>query len=81
MRCAGREAWAQLAADAELVSGDVGLVNRDRACWSSKARGGFGPLRRGLELGGRGRGRGVVAGELGARRKRVTRVLRMAGMS
>ena len=74
---AGGEAWAKLAAYAELVGGDVGLVNGDGAGGSTDARRGFGPLRGGLDLGcGRG-GCGVVARELGAGRERVVRVVGM----
>lgn len=43
--------------------------------WSSDARGGFRPLRGGLELGGGGGGSGVIAGELGAGGERVVRVV------
>ena len=50
-------------------------MNGHGAGWSSDAKGGFGPLRGGLEL-GRGRGgSGVVAGKLGAGGERVVGVV------
>lgn len=50
-------------------------MNGHGAGWSSHAGGGFGPLWRGLELGGGRGGSGVIAGELGAGGERVVRVV------
>lgn len=64
-RAASGEAWAQLAADADLVGGDIGLVDGDGAGGSADGGRSFGPLWGGLELGGGRGGRRVVGGELG----------------